>query len=106
VFLNLLNNAADACNEGGTIRIRTEYHKDNIVIHVQDTGVGIRPEDKDHIFEPFFTTKPEVKGTGLGLSVSYGIIKSHGGDIMVESEPGKGATFTISLPIEGVQNAE
>ncbi|MFC1523415.1 PAS domain S-box protein [Thermodesulfobacteriota bacterium] len=106
VLLNLLNNAADACEGGGTITIRTEAHKENIVIRIQDTGTGVRPEDKDHIFEPFFTTKPSIKGTGLGLSVSYGIIKGHGGDINVESEPGKGATFSLSLPIDGVQNAE
>jgi PAS domain S-box-containing protein len=106
VLLNLLNNAADACKRGGTITIRTEAHKGIIVIRIRNTGIGIRPEDKDHIFEPFFTTKPEVKGTGLGLSVSYGIIKAHGGDINVESKPGKGTTFSIILPIEGVQDVE
>lgn len=104
VFLNLLNNAADACEEGGTITIRTEAHMDNIVIRIQDTGAGIKPEDKVHIFEPFFTTKPTIKGTGLGLSVSYGIIKGHGGTINVESESGKGSIFSITLPIQGRQN--
>ena len=101
VLLNLLNNAAYACKDGGTITINTAVSKGNIVIGVHDTGHGIPPADKDHIFEPFFTTKPEKKGTGLGLSISYGIIQKHGGTIEVESEPEKGTTFTISLPVEG-----
>ncbi len=101
VILNLLNNAADACEGGGIIRISTEVHDKDIVVHLQDNGKGIRTEDMEHIFEPFFTTKPEVKGTGLGLSVSYGIINKHGGTIAVTSKPGSGTTFTITLPING-----
>ncbi len=101
VFLNLLNNAADSCDGGGTITVETETLGEKIVVRIHDTGTGIKPEDKDHIFEPFFTTKPEVKGTGLGLSVSYGIIKKHGGGIEVESELGKGTTFFVTLPIKG-----
>jgi PAS domain S-box-containing protein len=106
VFLNLLNNAADACDGGGTITIKTETLGEKIVVRIHDTGTGITPEDKAHIFEPFFTTKPAIKGTGLGLSVSYGIIKGHGGEITVASEPGKGTTFSVTLPIEGGHNAE
>ena len=106
VFLNLLNNAADACNGGGTITVETETLGEKIVVRIHDTGTGIKPEDKDHIFEPFFTTKPEIKGTGLGLSVSYGIIKDHGGEITVDSEPGKGTTFSVTLLIEGGHNAK
>jgi signal transduction histidine kinase len=107
VVLNLLNNASHACEGGGTITINTEVvGKENIAIRIKDTGKGIKPEHKDYIFDPFFTTKPEVKGTGLGLSVSYGIIKKHGGTIDVESELGKGTIFTITLPIEDVNNGE
>jgi len=105
VFLNLLNNASAACYKGGTITVQTEVQNQNVVVRFHDTGIGIKPEDKKHIFEPFFTTKPEVKGTGLGLSVSYGIIKEHGGKITVESTPGKGTTFSVTLPIEGGNNA-
>jgi signal transduction histidine kinase len=106
VFLNLLNNAADACVGGGTITVKTEMLGERVVVRIHDTGTGIKPEDKDHIFEPFFTTKPAIKGTGLGLSVSYGIVKGHGGEITVDSEPGKGTTFSVTLPIEGGHNAE
>jgi PAS domain S-box-containing protein len=99
VFLNLLNNAADACEGGGVITITTEAFENNVVVHIEDTGVGIGSANIDHIFEPFFTTKPALKGTGLGLSVSYGIIKKHGGHIDVKSEPGKGSEFSVSLPV-------
>ncbi len=98
VFLNLVSNAFDACQEGDTIVISTEKSGDDIVIVVQDSGKGIPPEILPEIFEPFFSSKPELKGTGLGLSISYGIIKNHGGRIDVASEPGQGATFTVSLP--------
>lgn len=106
VILNLLNNAAYACEEGGKITINTKVvNKKNCVIQIHDTGIGIEPEHMDKIFESFFTTKPLMKGSGLGLSISDGIIKKHGGQIDVASEPGKGATFTIILPIERVRNA-
>ena len=106
VLLNLLNNATDACTEGGTITIETRVAGEKAVVRIHDTGSGIKPEDKDRIFEPFYTTKPEVKGIGLGLSVSFGIIKKHGGEINVDSEPGKGTAFSIVLPIERGQHAE
>jgi two-component system, NtrC family, sensor kinase len=66
------------------------------------TGSGIADEHRAHIFEPFFTTKEVGKGTGLGLSISYNIVKKHGGDIAVESEVGKGTTFTVTLPLDGL----
>ena len=101
VILNLIQNADEAIpgNEG-KITINTLHDDSNIFIQIKDTGTGIKKELMSSIFEPFFSTKPAVKGTGLGLSISYGIIKKHGGDIMVESEVGKGSTFTIKLPIK------
>ena len=74
---------------------------DHVSVAINDTGVGIKPGDMQHIFEPFYTTKSAVKGTGLGLSVSYGIVKHHQGEIQVTSQPGKGTTFTVLLPIKG-----
>jgi signal transduction histidine kinase len=71
---------------------------DGVLIHVDDTGTGIDPAILEKIFDPFFTTKPVGQGTGLGLSISYGIVRAHGGMIAVESEPGRGARFTVKLP--------
>jgi len=101
VLLNLLANAADACQErGGEITVRTwQKDEETVAVAIKDTGVGIKPDDFDRIFDPFYTTKPEIKGTGLGLSVCYGIIKKHSGAICVDSQPGRGSTFTILLPI-------
>jgi len=99
VMLNILKNAKEAMPRGGTLTVRTSKEDKHALIQVQDTGVGIPEEIRNKIFEAFFTTKQKVKGVGLGLSVCYGIIKDHGGDIKVESEEGKGTTFTIRLPI-------
>lgn len=101
VLLNLINNAIEACNENGEIKIETEVKETTVRISVVDNGKGIELHNRDKIFDPFFTTKSEVKGTGLGLSVSYGIVKRHGGEIQVESKPGEGSTFTLVLPIGG-----
>jgi signal transduction histidine kinase len=98
VFLNLIKNAEDAMADGGKLKIRTRYRKGRVEIDVADDGCGIPPENIKNIFEPFFTTKG-VKGTGLGLTVSYGIIKNYNGEITVDSEPGRGTTFTIQLPV-------
>jgi len=100
VMLNLIKNAKEAMPKGGNLFIRTGKEDNRVLIHIQDTGMGIPEEIRDKIFEAFFTTKQKVKGVGLGLSVCYGIIKDHGGEIKVESEEGKGTTFVISLPIE------
>jgi PAS domain S-box-containing protein len=101
VFINLIMNASHAIGGSGTIEIRTNYDQPNESIQVQvtDSGYGISNADMKRIFDPFFTTKPTGEGTGLGLSVSYGIIKDHGGEITVESEPGQGSTFTVILPV-------
>jgi signal transduction histidine kinase len=100
VLLNLLLNAAQACDRGGTVAARTRSEAGGwVVVEVQDNGCGIRPEDRPHLFEPFFTTRPVGEGTGLGLSVSYAIVRDHGGRIEVDSEPGRGSTFRVWLPL-------
>lgn len=101
VFLNLLNNARDAMPKGGTVTVRTHFRNGSVVAEVEDTGTGLSEEARARAFEPFFTTKGVGKGTGLGLSVSYGIVKSHGGDIEIESRPGHGALFRVRLPMGG-----
>ncbi len=99
VFLNMVSNARDAMPDGGTLTVTTRRQNTSICIDITDTGVGIHPENVNRIFDAFFTTKDSVKGVGLGLSVCYGFIKDHGGDITVESQPDRGTTFTISLPV-------
>ena len=98
VLLNLSFNACAAMPNGGVLTIGTSLRDGRVCVRVADTGCGIKKEYLDQIFEPFFSTKPVGKGTGLGLSISYGIIQQHGGDLKVESEEGKGTTFTIILP--------
>lgn len=99
-IINIIINALDAMNEKGQLIIKTtvNHNKKQVKISITDTGSGIPDEIMGHIFEPFFTTKPVGKGTGLGLSVTYGIIKQHNGDIIVESKINEGTTFTIILP--------
>ena len=98
VLMNLLTNAMHAVKSGGSITIAIEALGDNQVITVSDTGQGIPPENLDKIFEPFFSTKRPGEGTGLGLFVSRGIVEKLGGTIEVESEIGRGASFSIRLP--------
>ena len=101
VFLNLIINAADAMDGNGTLTLTTRHNQENktIEIKVQDTGHGISNENMEKIFDPFFTTKETGHGVGLGLAISYGIVKEHNGTISVESELGKGTTFTVSFPL-------
>ena len=96
LFTNLIFNAVDAMPEGGRITITTRCRDGKVTVEVSDTGVGMDEETKARIFEPFFTTKPD--GTGLGLPICRRIAAEHGGTIEVESEPGKGSTFTVILP--------
>lgn len=99
VLINLIMNAVHAMPDGGALRVGVGRENDRVKLTVSDTGCGI-PKDVLHkIFDPFFTTKEFGKGTGLGLTVVKGIIEEHRGSIMVESEHGKGSTFTIHLPI-------
>lgn len=99
VFTNLLLNARDAIPDGGRIKLSTGRDDDGeINVEVSDTGIGIAPENVAKIYDPFFTTKGVGRGTGLGLAVSYGIVQEHAGHISVESTPGKGTAFRITLP--------
>jgi signal transduction histidine kinase len=100
VFVNLLNNAAEAMPDGGTITLTTAPGEgETLQARVSDTGCGIPRENLVKMFTPFFTTKAPGAGTGLGLSIVYGIIKMHRGQISVESEVGRGTTFTVTLPL-------
>jgi PAS domain S-box-containing protein len=96
VFLNLIMNAAEAMEQGGTLTIEARAGEPLVEIRFHDTGAGIPPEVLAHIFEPFYTTKDE--GTGLGLAISYTIIERQGGLMLVESEVGRGTQFTVRLP--------
>ena len=98
VFLNLVMNAAQAVGTGGTIQLRTESAGGRVVVHVEDDGAGIDPGIRDRIFDPFFTTKAVGEGSGLGLGIALGIVRSHGGEIRVDSEPGRGTRFSVHLP--------
>ncbi len=102
VFLNIIINAEHFMIEShgrGTLNITTERVGDKVLAVFTDDGPGIAQENLPYLFDPFFTTKEVGKGTGLGLSISHGIIAEHGGNIYAESEPGKGATFIVELPI-------
>ena len=99
VFMNLLQNAAQAIPERGQVWIKTESFSDWVRVAIKDTGKGIPAKDLERIFDPFFTTKPIGEGTGLGLSISYGIVEKHGGRITVASALGEGTEFAVELPV-------
>ena len=98
--LNLLANAADAINEGGEVTVRTGESDGGGWIMVKDDGMGMSAEVRARVFEPFFTAKGE-EGTGLGLATVYAAVRLHGGTVNLESEPGKGAAFTLWFPRAG-----
>ncbi len=107
VLTNLALNARDAMPQGGTLSVRVETGADDapgpagasvVQLVVADTGTGMPPDVQARVFDPFFTTKPRERGTGLGLSIVLGIVQDHGGRIEVASTPGRGTTFTITLP--------
>lgn len=102
VFINILMNAVDALDGiPGSISLSTEDREGHVHVTIRDSGKGIEASEIEKIFEPFYSTKDVGKGTGLGLWVSYGIVKNFGGDILVESSPGKGSTFTVIFPLRG-----
>ncbi len=101
VFINLIKNAVDAIEREGEVKIKAEERENQAILYVSDTGKGIPANILPKIFDPFFTTKESGKGYGLGLFIVYHLIKSNGGTIEVESEVGKGTTFTIKVPKKG-----
>jgi len=111
VFLNLLTNALQAMPSGGSLVVDASRTDDDVEIRFTDTGVGIAADRMGHIFDPFYSSKTEPgrsteAGSGLGLSVSFGIVEAHGGTLGVESEPGRGSTFTVTLPVNGPARTE
>jgi two-component system NtrC family sensor kinase len=100
VFMNLLQNATQAVEREGEVRVRTSCDNDNVYVEISDNGCGIAPDHLGRIFEPFFTTRPVGKGTGLGLSIAYDIVKKHGGEISVTSAVNKGSIFRVRIPLE------
>ncbi len=101
-FMAIMLNAVDAMEDGGELQVRNArnpHREDEIVIEFQDSGMGIPRAELSKIFEPFYTTKPQGRGTGLGLSICYGIVEQHGGRLEAESQPGRGSTFRMFLPI-------
>lgn len=105
VFINIVLNALEAMPHGGELAVSTSLDEENdeLVIAFCDTGVGIPADDLPYVFEPFYTARDQ--GTGLGLAISYTIVEQHEGRIEVESEEGKGTTFTVRLPLRGEQDA-
>src|SRR5205823_2240072 len=100
-FVQILKNAQNAMPEGGDLLLEATQHNGKLVtVRIADTGLGIKPEHLERIFDPFFTTKADWGATGLGLSIVHRIIEAHGGKIAVVSEPGRGATFTLTLPAD------
>jgi signal transduction histidine kinase len=94
---NLVLNAMDAMSNGGTLRLATRQYNNTVILEVSDTGQGLTKEECDRLFTPYYTTKHH--GTGLGLAIVQSVVSDHGGTISVESQPGRGATFRIELPV-------
>ncbi|HUV49985.1 MAG TPA: ATP-binding protein [Anaerolineae bacterium] len=106
VFINIVNNAIDAINKDGVIRLITKGQDGGVLVSIADTGHGMTEKIQKKIFDPFFTTKPVGKGTGLGLSTSYSIVEKLGGRLTVESKVGAGTTFHITLPPTCIQDTK
>jgi len=104
VFLNLALNGIQAMEKRGTLKVSTKKTKDFVEVSFKDTGIGVPKENMEKLFTPFFTTK--AKGIGMGLPICKRFVESHGGSIEVESEEGKGSTFTVKLPIQQQNGGE
>jgi polar amino acid transport system substrate-binding protein len=101
VVINLISNACQALtdrNQAVTVTTAFTRERGRVIVTVKDEGAGISPENLKHIMNPFFTTKRDSGGTGLGLAITYNIVKEHGGELTIESVPGKGTIATVSLP--------
>jgi two-component system NtrC family sensor kinase len=103
VFLNLINNAVQAVDENGRVRVVTQSEGDDVVVEVSDSGCGIEAATLDRIFDPFFTTKQVGEGTGLGLAIAWHVVAAHGGRIEVRSAPGNGSCFRVRLPVKDLE---
>jgi signal transduction histidine kinase len=99
VFLNLVLNASQSIANRGTIRVRTEAQDRSVMAWIEDDGCGVDPDLIDRIFDPFFTTKPVGEGTGLGLGIAHEIVRKHGGEITIDSKPGRGTVVGVRLPV-------
>ncbi|HVF29192.1 MAG TPA: ATP-binding protein [Pyrinomonadaceae bacterium] len=99
VWTNLIDNAIDAMNDGGHLKIRTKHEPDAVLVEIRDDGRGIPADIQPRIFDPFFTTKPVGEGTGLGLDAVQRIVRNHQGNIRLESKPGA-TCFQVRLPAE------
>ena len=102
VLMALMLNAVDAMDDRGKLTVRTAKNRtraNEVVLEIEDTGIGIPRSEQSKIFEPFYTTKPPGRGTGLGLSICYGIVEDHRGRIEVDSTPGRGTIFRVFLPV-------
>lgn len=104
VLINILLNAKDASRQGGVVRLENAEVGDEVALRIIDHGSGIAPENLAKVFDPFFTTKDVDKGTGLGLAISHGIVERHRGRIEIDSEVGRGTTFTVVLPARRIAN--
>jgi signal transduction histidine kinase/ActR/RegA family two-component response regulator len=105
VLVNIIYNAIDAMPGGGEIRMSSQENNGRVVLTIADGGTGMTPDVKSRLFDPFFTTKGK-SGTGMGMAVSFGIIRRHNGSIDVESEPGRGTTFRITLPVAEIETTK
>jgi signal transduction histidine kinase len=99
VVLNLCVNARDAMPQGGTLTLSARVESSHLVIRVADTGIGIAADKFEAIFEPLYTTKPPGRGTGLGLATVRNLVRSNGGFVSIDSEPGRGAEFKVFWPL-------
>jgi len=100
---NLVLNAMDAMPDGGTLRNQTRHYNNTVILEIADTGQGLTKEECGRLFTPYYTTKHH--GTGLGLAIVQSVVSDHGGTISVESQPGRGATFRIELPVSRAASA-
>jgi signal transduction histidine kinase len=107
IFLNIINNAFAAMEDGGRLTIKASpVDPDHVAVSIRDTGCGISPNDLKQIYDPFFSTKTRMGGTGLGLSITYGLVGEIGGQIEVDSQVGEGTCFTVKLPLRIEEKGE